>query len=39
MLVDIEKIEIRERLRAGLDPDKLRLLADDMERTDSCRRL
>jgi ParB family chromosome partitioning protein len=32
MMVDIEKIEVGERLRSRLDPVKLQLLADDMER-------
>ena len=32
MQIDINKIEVRERLRSRLDPHKLRLLADDMER-------
>jgi ParB family chromosome partitioning protein len=32
MLIDIEKIEVGERLRARLDLEKLRQLADDMER-------
>ena len=31
MLIDIEKIEVGERLRSRLDPQKLRQLADDME--------
>ena len=31
MLIDIEKIEVGERLRSRLDPGKIRLLADDME--------
>jgi len=32
MQIDIEKIEVGERLRSRLDPVKLRQLADDMER-------
>jgi ParB family chromosome partitioning protein len=32
MLIDIAKIEVGERLRSRLDPQKLRQLADDMER-------
>jgi ParB-like chromosome segregation protein Spo0J len=32
MLIEIDKIEVGERLRTRLDPVKLRQLADDMQR-------